>query len=123
MVASFTRWSVLTFVSASPARVQKSIDSPPPTLRSSHAQGVPGGSVAILRCMKTFFFVLRVTLAWGALIVLVLILWSVISPRNGPPDIFGLLAAVLLLVVAVRAFSHVRRVRLIAPQVDSSTLA
>jgi signal transduction histidine kinase len=72
--------------------------------------------------MKSFLFVIRATLAWGMLAVFVLVLWSSVSPRS-PPWIFGVMIPVVLAWVFVSAFSHVRRVRMIADRVDATTLA
>ena len=71
--------------------------------------------------MKTILFILRIVIAWGALFIFALSLWSGVTGRE-PPEIFIALAFVLITVVVVRAFSHVRRVRLISPQVDSARL-
>src|SRR4029450_1733691 len=71
------------------------------------------GAVAILRSMRSFFFVLRILFAWSAAYLLFLVLWINIIGR-GKPWIFGVAIIVVLIVTCVRAFSHVHRVRLIA---------
>ena len=63
--------------------------------------------------MKSFFFIVRTTLAWGLAAVFLLAIWCSFSSRS-PPWIFGLAVTLTLLWVALSAFSHVRRVRLIA---------
>jgi hypothetical protein len=71
--------------------------------------------------MKTILFILRIVIAWGALFIFALSLWSGVVGRE-PPEIFVAVAFILIAVVVVRAFSHVRRVRLISPQFDASQL-
>jgi hypothetical protein len=71
--------------------------------------------------MKSFFFVVRHALAWAGLFLLVLILWS--NSIGKPPGwVFGLATVITLITVSISAFSHARRVRLIADRVDGSTL-
>ena len=72
--------------------------------------------------MKSFWFILRIALAWWALVIVVIILWHNLFGRT-PGGIFGLFVVILMIFVIVRAFSHVRRVRLIAEKIDSTTLA
>ena len=71
--------------------------------------------------MSSFFFILRHVAAWGALWILLLIFFEGFLHR-APNWIFGALVTGTLLFRAIRAFSHTRRVKLIADRVDSSTL-
>lgn len=69
---------------------------------------------------STFFFVLRIVAAWGvAAFALVVLLETLI--RRVPDPVIALVLAGLV-VVALRAFSHVRRVRLISQSKDPATL-
>ena len=71
--------------------------------------------------MKTFLFVFRIALAWAVTLFLgVAMLGNVIGGRKAEYLVILVLGA--LLVVVVRAFSHVRRVRLITDRLDASTL-
>jgi len=72
--------------------------------------------------MSSFLFVLRHLLAWGAAIIVVLVLWN-ISFNRSPNWVFGLAVTVTLLYQAIVAFSHTRRVKLIADRVDAAALA
>ncbi len=72
--------------------------------------------------MKSFFFIFRIALAWWALVIVVIILWHNLFGRT-PGGVFGLFVVIMMIFVIVRAFSHVRRVRLIADKSDSTTLA
>lgn len=72
--------------------------------------------------MKAFAFVSRIALAWAFSFLFVFVLWLIFFQRRVHWAV--ILAAVILLVGAgVAAFSHVRRVGLIADRVDSNTLA
>jgi signal transduction histidine kinase len=70
--------------------------------------------------MSSFFFVLRIAIAWAMLGGLIAA--AIASFFRNPPDILGLLIAGMAAWGAVSAFSHVRRVRLTAGRVDSATL-
>jgi hypothetical protein len=71
--------------------------------------------------MKTFLFVFRITAAWGlALLFAVTLVEGVYGSRKA--EWLLPLVMVALVVVMVRAFSHVRRVRLIADRMDGATL-
>ena len=72
--------------------------------------------------MKSFSFILRITLAWGAAGLALMILYESITGRE-PRSVFVLLFVGALVWVFVSAFSHVRRVRLIADRVDATTLS
>jgi MFS superfamily sulfate permease-like transporter len=72
--------------------------------------------------MRSFLFVARIIFAWVLVLVVVMFFWRALTGRD-PPDIFGLVIIVTMLVVIVKAVSHVRRVGNIAERVDSSTLA
>ena len=73
--------------------------------------------------LKQLFFVLRIASAWGAIVFLVVALYSTI-PGIGqfaaPAVIFAL--GTMALVIA-GAFSHLHRVRLIAGRIDGDTLS
>jgi hypothetical protein len=71
--------------------------------------------------MRSFLFVARLIVAWALVLVVVMFVWRVLTGRD-PPDLFGLVIIVTMLVVIVKAVSHVHRVGLIADRVDSSTL-
>ena len=71
--------------------------------------------------MTSAFFVFRLALAWFATMVIVVAMFSSIATR-APRWIFPTILAVTLVVAIVRAFSHMRRVRLIAERVDSASL-
>lgn len=75
--------------------------------------------------ITTLFFVLRIATAWflGFLLAAMLITGLFGGMRDGPPWPFALLFVVTMALVITSAFSHVRRVRLIAGKVDSVTLA
>jgi signal transduction histidine kinase len=72
--------------------------------------------------MSSFLFVLRHLLAWGAAVIVVLVLWEIAFNRS-PNWVFGLAVTVTLLYQAIVAFSHARRVKLIADRVDAAALA
>jgi signal transduction histidine kinase len=71
--------------------------------------------------MSSFFFVFRIALAWGLLVLLVAQLASPIAGELPEWLVIGAILA-LMITVVTRAFSHVRRVRLIADRVDAATL-
>jgi hypothetical protein len=71
--------------------------------------------------MRSFLFVARLIVAWALVLVVVMFVWRALTGRD-PPDLFGLVIIVTMLVVIVKAVSHVHRVGLIADRVDSSTL-
>ncbi len=72
--------------------------------------------------MKSFLFITRITLTWGLSALFLIIAWASIVGR-GKPWFFVVLLFAIVVCVFVSAFSHVRRVRLIADKVDASTLA
>ena len=72
--------------------------------------------------MSSFLFVLRHLIAWGSLWILILVIYVNVANRD-PRWPFGAAVLVTMLWALVVAFSHARRVRLIADRVDSSTLA
>ena len=78
--------------------------------------------VAILRGMSSFLFILRHLLAWGGAFIVALVLWNIAFSRS-PNWVFGLAVTVTLLYQAIVAFSHTRRVKLIAERLDSTALA
>ncbi|MFZ6644826.1 sensor histidine kinase [Undibacterium sp. TJN25] len=75
--------------------------------------------------LTSFLFILRTVFAW-AFVYLAFLIFSltVMFPYNSPPaEFFLTMAALLACVVISGGFSHLRRVRLIADQVNASTLA
>ena len=74
--------------------------------------------------MTSFFFVIRLALAWFLAFMVCVIVWTGINEHyHGPAWPFVLACMALLGVVITGAFSHVRRVRLIAGRVDGVTLS
>jgi signal transduction histidine kinase len=72
--------------------------------------------------MKPFMFIVRHTLAWALAGLAIFIVYEGITGRE-PRSVFVFIYVGVLVWVFVSAFSHVRRVRLVADQVDPSTLA
>ena len=72
--------------------------------------------------ISTFFFVVRLALAWFLPLLLGMIVVAGFLGA-GIPGIFGVALTVLVVLVAINGFTHVRRVRLIAGRVDSASLA
>jgi len=72
--------------------------------------------------MSSFLFISRHLLAWGGAFIVALVLWSIAFHRS-PNWVFGLAVTVTLLYQAIVAFSHSRRVKLIAGRVDAAALA
>ncbi len=77
--------------------------------------------MVILAPMRSLLFAARRELAWFALLILALIVWS--GMIGAPEWIWALAAVAILGTVAVGSFTHARRVRLIAERIDASTLA
>ena len=76
--------------------------------------------------MKTsIFFIARITFAWTLAFVLALIVWLAFmgKERGGPSWPFVLAALLTIGWQITCAFSHLRRVRLIAGHVDAGTVA
>ena len=76
--------------------------------------------------MKTsILFIARITIAWTLAFVLALIVWLAFrgDHRGGPSWPFVLAALLVIGWRITRAFSHLRRVRLIAGHVDAGTVA
>lgn len=74
--------------------------------------------------MKTsFFFVLRIAAAWTFAYLVFLFVWNGVFNGNGPDGLFFLLFLVTLGFVIASAVSHIRRIRLIAGNIDPGTLA
>jgi signal transduction histidine kinase len=72
--------------------------------------------------IRSFFFVFRLALAWMLAMSLPVGMLSAFFNFD-LPEIFLLLQLAVVVVVAVAAFSHTRRVRLIAGEVNSRTLS
>ncbi len=70
--------------------------------------------------VKSFLFVARLVLAWYLLFLVVFLLLDSFWWPLG--ELVTLVGFVAILVVIVRAYSHLRRVRMISGQVDSTTL-
>ena len=74
--------------------------------------------------MKTsFFFFARLIFAWFIAFMIVIIIWTAVSPRGAPPWQLVMAGFIALIFVIATAASHLRRVRLIAGNADASTLA
>jgi hypothetical protein len=72
--------------------------------------------------IRSFFFVLRLLLAWGLVLMLPMAMFTSALGLN-PPEILFLPQFIVLAFVMVVAFSHVRRVRLVAGEVNGRTLS
>ena len=72
--------------------------------------------------IRSAFFLARLLAAWGLLVLFPVVLFAdVANVPDGP--VFEILYFVVMLVVAVAAISHIRRVRLIAGEITPSTLS
>ncbi len=71
----------------------------------------------------TLFFVIRITFAWVAAFIGLMILWTGVLDQRGPNSLVMLCVFVVLAFVIASAISHTRRVRLIAGQVNPANLA
>jgi signal transduction histidine kinase len=71
----------------------------------------------------SFFFVLRIAAAWTIAYLVFLFVWNGVFNGNGPDGLFFLLFLVTLGFVVASAVSHIRRIRLIAGNIDPGTLA
>jgi signal transduction histidine kinase len=77
-----------------------------------------------MNMISSIFFVFRLTAAWMlAFIVVSTMLNETLFPHNSEEGVFVLLGFVLAGVVITGAFSHVRRVRLIAGDINPASLA
>jgi signal transduction histidine kinase len=72
--------------------------------------------------INSFFFLVRIVLAWLLVLFVITLTWSGMMNINDVAPMF-LIGAVVLAFVVTGAFSHLRRVRLIAGHVDRLTLA
>ncbi|MGH8062566.1 MAG: sensor histidine kinase [Pseudoxanthomonas sp.] len=74
--------------------------------------------------MKTsFFFVLRIAAAWVFAFVVFITLWNGFLDGSGPNGLVFLVFLITLGFVIASAVSHIRRIRLIAGNIDPGTLA
>jgi hypothetical protein len=73
--------------------------------------------------MKTFLFVARKVFAWTMVCAFVLVIWATVLGGRGHVGVLLVIMGAGLAAVAVFAFSHANRVRLIAEAPDSSMLA
>ena len=73
--------------------------------------------------MKSFFFVLRILIAWSVTYLALAVLWIAPGHNNGdaPLVAFWLWVATAVFVIS-SAFSHLRRVRLITGRIDAGTM-
>jgi anti-sigma regulatory factor (Ser/Thr protein kinase) len=71
----------------------------------------------------SFFFVFRIAAAWTFAYLLLIFVWNGVFNGNGPPGLFFLLFLITLGFVIASAVSHIRRIRLIAGNIDPGTLA
>jgi signal transduction histidine kinase len=72
--------------------------------------------------IKSFFFVLRIVVAWTLAFMVPLVLWLSLSHGGGSPAPWLLAASTILALVVTGVFSHLRRVRLIAGHIDDDAL-
>ena len=72
--------------------------------------------------IKSFFFIVRIVLAWLLTMMLVTTMGVAITHAHDVAPAF-LLGSIVLVFVITGAFSHLRRVRLIAGRIDAGTLA
>ena len=72
--------------------------------------------------LKSFFFILRIALAWSALFLLLSLLWSA-TPGSHNGNFLFAVYLVTLIFVTTGTFSHLRRVRLISGGLDHSALS
>jgi signal transduction histidine kinase len=72
--------------------------------------------------IKSSFFIVRIVLAWVLAFILAGLVWSGLLNGHDPAPVF-LVGCVVITFVITGAFSHMRRVRLIAGRVDSGTLS
>ena len=72
--------------------------------------------------MSSFFFIIRIMAAWGAVFLVSLIVWSASSTRS-PPWILVVAGLGAIAWAMVNAFSHVRRVHLITDRADATSFA
>jgi len=74
--------------------------------------------------ITSLFFIIRLAATWFFTLFIAMFLLVVLTDSNdGPPGPLIVLCALLLAYMVTRAFSHVRRVRLIVGRVDGSALA
>jgi len=74
--------------------------------------------------ITSFFFIVRLAAAWFLAVIVLALLWSSTPMSRGDaPALIFLAGFVMIGFVVTGAFSHMRRVRLIAGHVDKSTLA
>ncbi|MGH8032983.1 MAG: sensor histidine kinase [Luteimonas sp.] len=71
--------------------------------------------------MTSFFFIVRIAIAWLLLLLLLVIVWNSVG-GNGLPGFIVLAAFILIGFMVTSALSHVGRVRAIADRVDKATL-
>lgn len=81
--------------------------------------GRPGRRVAILAAMKALLFVFRITFGWSVVLLFTMVLVAGVFGERRATHVAPI-ALIVLLVVVVRAISHVRRVRFIAEDPESA---
>ena len=72
--------------------------------------------------IRSFFFLLRLVFAWG-LAVFAPIAIIAIATNSDPAGFMAFVLLVVVIIVLIAGFSHVRRVRLIAGEINSRTLS
>ena len=72
--------------------------------------------------MKSTFFILRHTAAWGAILLFAVVVWNIFSNRN-VPSVLVAVGLGFMVYAFISAFSHVRRVSLITNSLDATKLA
>lgn len=72
--------------------------------------------------MKSYLFVLRITLTWVATAIFFAVLFASVTGR-GKPEFFVVAILLMAICVFATAFSHVRRVGILSDHVDGDTLA
>jgi signal transduction histidine kinase len=71
--------------------------------------------------IKSSFFILRIVVAWTLGLVIVMVTWANVANIYDVTPLFLISLAVMAMVIT-GAFSHLRRVRLLADRVDSTSL-
>ena len=69
--------------------------------------------------MKALRFVLRVLLAWGLGAIFIIVIWATVFEGRRGGSFLGFAIPVVLLVVTVRAISHVQHVRMVTGQPEA----
>ncbi|WP_254063410.1 histidine kinase [Rhodanobacter sp. L36] len=70
--------------------------------------------------IKSFFFIVRIVVAWFALFLVIALCFNALGSHNPAPVFF--VGCIAMVFVITGAFSHMRRVRLIVGRIDEGTL-